>query len=460
MVRLAKESWRYLAPDFQPRLEESRALLESALAELERLGVERPKRRPPTAGRPLPAAFRDKMAPSLDRVRLVLPRNMYFGACIEGYDGASVYSGGKRKINFCTYSYLGLLGHPRIREAATSAIARYGTGTHGVRLLGGNLDLHESLEARIAAFFERDAAITFSSGYMTNLAAIAALVGKDDYVLSDTHNHASIVDGCRLSGAEVARFRHNDIEHLAAHLCGMPDEARKLIVVDAVFSMDGDIAPLEQLIALRDRHPNTLLMVDEAHSLGVLGGRGRGIEEHFDCVGAIDVLMGTLSKAIPAQGGYIAGSHDLITYLRYNARGFVFSAALAPSTAAAALAALEVIEREGPARRAQLMSNVRYFVGRLRDAGFRVGSTASAIVPIVLGSESLAFDMARACNEQGIYAMPVTYPAVARGTERVRMNVTCDHRREELDAAVAVLLGAQAEDRGTPSARASDAVGA
>jgi glycine C-acetyltransferase len=218
-------------------------------------------------------------------------------------------------------------------------------------------------------------------------------------------------------------------------------------VVDAVFSMDGDVAPLPQLVELRDRHPNTMLMVDEAHSVGVLGHRARGIEEHFDRVGAVNVLMGTLSKAIPAQGGYIAGSHDLITYLRYSARGFVFSASLAPPTAGAALAALDVIEREGAVRRTQLMSNVHYFVGCLRDAGFDIGNTSSAIVPILLGSESLAFDMARACNAKGVYAMPVTYPAVAQGTERLRMNVTCDHRREDLDFAVAVLIEALAEAR-------------
>ena len=196
--------------------------------------------------------------------------------------------------SFCTYSYLGLLGHPRIEEAAKAAVARYGTGTHGVRLLGGNLELHEVLEDRIAAFFAREAAITFSSGFMTNLAVIAALVGRGDHVLSDKRNHASIVDGCRLSGAEVTTFAHNDMAELEDHLQRLPDDARKLIVVDAVYSMDGDIAPLAALIALRDRYPNTLLMVDEAHSLGVLGSHGRGIEEHFGCSGQIDVLMGTL----------------------------------------------------------------------------------------------------------------------------------------------------------------------
>ena len=303
----------------------------------------------------------------------------------------------------------------------------------------------------------REAAITFSSGFVTNLAVIAALVGKGDFVFSDSRNHASIVDGCRLSGADVIKFKHNDMEHLSATLRRLPEQARKLIVVDGVFSMDGDVVPLEMLIALRDEVPNTLLMVDEAHSFGVLGRHGRGIEEHFDCVGQIDVLMGTLSKAIPAQGGYIAGSRDLVTFLRYNARGFVFSAALAPTAAAAAQAALDVIEEEGETRQGRLMSNVRHFVGRLRDAGFRIGDTASAIIPVLLGSEDLAFDMAARCNAEGLYAMPVIHPAVARGTERLRMNVTCDHRLEDLDYGVTVLCRARAAIRSvTPDAFASD----
>ena len=210
--------------------------------------------------------------------------------------------------------------------------------------------------------------------------------------------------------------------------------------------MDGDLAPIQELISLRERHPNTLLMVDEAHSLGVLGNGGRGVEEHFDCVGQIDVLMGCLSKAVPAQGGYIAGARDMVTYLRFNARGFLYSAALSPAAAAAALAAFEIIDREGAARRLRLMSNVHYFIQRLRNAGFDVGDSVSAIVPILLGSETLAFDLARRCNLEGLYAMPVTHPVVPKGAERLRMNVTCDHRRGDLDFAIEVLRRARAAE--------------
>ena len=380
----------------------------------------------------------------MDRFHDMQSRHPFFFSRIDGNEGAWVHSDGVRKLNFCTYSYLGLLHHHHIDDAAKRAIDRYGTGTHGVRLLGGNLEIHEKLESSIAAFFRRDAAITFSSGFMTNLAVIGTLVGKGDYVLSDDLNHASIVDGCRFSRAKVVKFRHNDVTDLASKLGELPDGAGKLIVVDAVYSMDGDIAPLPELIGLRNRHANTILMVDEAHSMGVLGTRGRGIEEHFNCSGQIDVLMGTLSKTIPCQGGYIAGSHELITYLRYNARGFIFSAALSPVSAAAARAALEIIESEGEVRRRQLMSNVRYFIRRLREEGFDVGNSETAIVPVLLRSEPLAFEMARQCHLEGIYVMPVVYPAVPKCAERLRMNVTCDHERDDLDYAIRALVRARA----------------
>ena len=439
---LAVESMRYVEADFVPRQEDSRPLLDAALAELERMGVERPRHQPPSSPRPVPPAFQESISSSVIRARAA--SNAGYGACLEGYDGVSVRVNGARKLNFCTYSYLALLDHPLIRKAAIDAIHRYGTGTHGVRLLGGNLDIHDSLERRIADFFEREAALTFSSGFMTNVAVIAALVGRDDYVLFDIRNHASIADGCRCSGAHVVNVRHNDVDDLAARLRRLPEQARKLIVVDAVFSMDGDIAPLRELIGIRDRHPNTMLMVDEAHSLGVLGHRGRGIEEHAGAVGQVDVLMGTLSKTIPAQGGYVAGSRDLITHLRYTARGFVFSAALAPPLVAAARAAFDVIEREGVMRRSKLATSVAYFLGRLHDAGFNTGATASAIIPILLGSEDLAVAMAGECSRRGIHVRPVVYPAVRRGSERLRMNVTSAHRREDLDTAVTVLSEARA----------------
>ena len=312
-----------------------------------------------------------------------------------------------------------------------------------MRLLGGNLELHEKLEAKIAQFLKREAAITFSSGFMTNVALIGTLLNDGDFVLSDALNHASIVDGCRYSKAQVLTFEHSDMSDLEDKLSRLPTEARKLIVVDAVYSMDGDIAPIPDLIALRDRYPNTLLMVDEAHSLGVLGDNGRGAEEHFDCYGQIDVLMGTLSKTLPSQGGFIAASSELVKYLRYNARGFIFSAALSPAATAAALAGIEVIEREGGQRRRKLGSKIRYFTHKLRQEGFDIGNSETAIIPILLKDEAVAFEMARRCNLDGVYVMPVANPAVPKGTERLRMNVTVAHRQEDLDYAVQVLVRAR-----------------
>jgi glycine C-acetyltransferase len=243
----------------------------------------------------------------------------------------------------------------------------------------------------------------------------------------------------------ACRFKHNDTADLEQKLADLDGSARKLLVVDAVYSMDGDVAPLEALLQLRDRYPNTLLMVDEAHSLGVLGTGGRGIEEHVDCMGQVDVLMGSLSKAVPAQGGYITAAKDLVTYLRGSARGFVFSAALPPMTAAAALAAFELIDRDGVALRSQLVSGVRHLIQQLEEAGFKVGDSSSAIVPILLNSEDAAVELARRCNQYGLYAMPVLSPAVPRGTERLRLSVTCAHRRKDLDMAVSILRRAWRE---------------
>ena len=441
LPELLKESFRYLRPGFRPRVSDNQPLLDSALTELDHLGVERPALKP--TERALPTAFRDIIDPFLKRAGALESRHSYFFSEIEEYDGPWIHSEGKRKLNFCTYSYLGLLQHPDIQRAAVAAVGKYGTGTHGVRLLGGNLDLHEKLEAKIAEFLKREAAITFSSGFMTNVAVIGTLLTDGDFVLSDALNHASIVDGCRYSRARVLTFEHNDMADLKDKLGRLPTAARKLIVVDAVYSMDGDIAPIPALIALRDRYPNTLLMADEAHSLGVLGDHGRGVEEHFDCYGQIDVLMGTLSKTLPSQGGFIAGSGELVKYLRYNARGFIFSAALSPAATAAAIAGIEVIEKEGAQRHRQLCSNIHYFTHRLCEEGFDIGYSETAIIPILLHDEAIAFEMARQCNQEGVYAMPVAYPAVAKGTERLRMNVTVAHRREDLEYAIQALVRAR-----------------
>ncbi len=357
---------------------------------------------------------------------------------LEG--GAKVRVDGRLMDMFASYSYLGLIGHSRINRAAQAAIDRYGTGTHGVRTLAGTLDLHRELEDTIAAFKGAEAAITFSSGYVTNLTTISTLVGRHDYVFSDKLNHASIVDGCLLSGARFVRFRHNDIDDLERRLSQAPARAAKLVVCDAVFSMDGDIIDLPRLVEVCRRH-DAWLMIDEAHSIGVLGETGRGIEEHFGLEGVVDIKMGTLSKTIPSVGGYIAGSQALIDYLRHTSRAYIFSAALPPAQAAAALEAFRVIEEERW-RVERLRENTQRFIQGLRSCGFDTMRTETAIVPVLCGTDELAFAMTREAHQEDVFVLPVVSPAVPEGTSRLRATVTAAHEAPEIDRAVDVFARA------------------
>jgi 8-amino-7-oxononanoate synthase len=367
----------------------------------------------------------------------------YFERPIAELDGAWVAgTDGRRQLMFATYNYLGLLGHPRLASAAQAAILRYGTGTHGVRLLGGTLDLHQHLEARIAQFLGREAAITFSSGFMTNYAVISSLVGPGDWVVGDALNHASIVDGCLASGAVFRGFRHNDMGDLEAILSTAPRDTAVLVVADAVFSLDGDVLDLSGVVQLCKAYGATL-MVDEAHSLGVLGANGHGIEEHAGLPGVVDIAMGTLSKAIPAAGGFVAGDRQLVERLRYAARGYIFSAAMPPPVAAAALAAFDVLEDEGHARRTILARHTGRCLSTLRAAGFDTGKSSTPIIPIIVGSDQDAFRLTHHCQEHGLFTLPAVPPAVPPGTSRLRMNVTAAHTDEDIDRALEVLLSSR-----------------
>lgn len=338
-----------------------------------------------------------------------------------------------------SYSYLGLIGHPQINAAANGAIAQYGTGTHGVRLLAGSLTLHEALEARIAAFKQTEAAITFSSGYVTNVATISSLLRKGDTVICDKLNHASIVDGCLLGMADFVRFRHNDMAHLEKRLQEANPNGRKLVVVDGVFSMDGDIINLP-VVSRLCRQYGAYLMVDEAHSLGVLGQTGHGIEEHFGLpADSVDIKMGTLSKTIPAAGGYVAGSQELITFLKHEARAFIFSAAVPPPSAAAAKAAFDVIEAE-PERIRALQANYTHFANRLRTAGFDLLQTETAIVPVVCKSTPAAVSLAKYCQDHGIFVQAVVSPVVPEGLERLRACVLASHTVADLDYCADIII--------------------
>ena len=351
--------------------------------------------------------------------------------------GARVIVNGREMGMYASYGYLGLLGHPRINAAAKAAIDRFGTGTHGVRFLAGTLSIHRELEETIAAFKHAEDAITFSSGYVTNLTVIATLIGRGDHVFCDKLNHASIYDGCLMSRASFNRFEHNNIDALEKCLNQVPAGAAKLVIVDGVFSMDGDIINLPRLVEVCRKY-HAWLMVDEAHSIGVLGKTGRGIEEHFGLEDVIDIKMGTLSKTIPSVGGYVAGKADLINFLRHTTRGYIFSAALPPAQAAAANEAFKVILDE-PWRIQKLAANTHQFTNGLKQAGFNTLFTQTAIVPLMCGSDENAFAMTREAQHHDVFALPVVSPAVPQGLARLRATVTAAHEPDEIQYAVNIL---------------------
>ena len=343
---------------------------------------------------------------------------------------------GREMMMFASYSYLGLLGHPHINNAAKAAVDQFGTGTHGVRMLAGTLRLHEELEDTIAQFKQSEAAVTFSSGYVTNLTAISTLCGRHDTVFCDKLNHASIVDGCLLSGATFARFKHNDMDDLERVLKMADGSGMKLVVVDAVFSMDGDVVNLPRVAELCRKY-GAWLMVDEAHSIGVLGKTGRGIEEHFGLGDVVDIKMGTLSKTIPSVGGYLAGKKDLIQMFKHASRAYIFSAALPPAQAAAAKAAFEVILNE-PERVEILSRNTDHFTKGLKQVGFDTMNTTTAIVPVLCGEDERAFHMVQRCQYQDVFVLPVVSPAVPSGSARLRSTVTAGHTAQDIERALDV----------------------
>jgi 8-amino-7-oxononanoate synthase len=372
----------------------------------------------------------------VERVQQAKDAELYYynQPITEMRGGARVLVRGREMGMFASYSYLGLIGHPKINKAAKDAIDKYGTGTHGVRSLAGTLEIHVELEETIANFKHAEACVTYSSGYATNLTVVSTLVGRHDYVFSDKLNHASIVDGCMMSGAKFVRFKHNDLDDLRARLEEAPARSAKLVIADSVFSMDGDVIDLPRMVELCRKH-NAWLMIDEAHSIGVLGATGRGIEEHFGMDDVIDIKMGTLSKTIPSVGGYVAGRKDLITYLRHASRAYIFSAALPPAQAAAANAAFKVILEE-PERVKKLSKNSQQFISGIQQRGFNTLDTSTAIVPVICGEDDLAYAMTREVQKKDVFVLPVVSPAVQPGLARLRATVTAAHEPEEIEHAM------------------------
>jgi len=345
---------------------------------------------------------------------------------MESRSGPHVSVAGQDLLMVSAYDYLGLIGHPMIEAAAVAAVREFGTGTGGVRILTGSTELHRTLERRIAAFKGTEAALTVSSGYLANIGIIPALVGRADRVLLDARAHRSLVDGCRLAGVSFDFFAHNDVTALEQKLASAPASGTTLIVVEGIYSMDGDLCPLPKIVALKQRH-GCLLMVDEAHSLGVLGSTGRGISEHFGVpTEAVDFWVGSLSKAIPSNGGYIAASTADVFYLQHEAAPFVFSAALCPAATASALAALELIAAE-PERIAAVTANARALREGLRERGFDTGASVSPIIPVIFGDEQRTWTAARSLLDAGIWATAIIFPAVPRGQARLRLCATASY---------------------------------
>lgn len=348
---------------------------------------------------------------------------------------------GRDMVQLASYSYLGLIGHPRIEAAAKEAIDVYGTGAGGVRLLTGTTDLHERLEARIAEFCHREDSCVYSSGYVTNIAIITGLTGPGDLVLMDKLDHASIVDGCLLSGAKWRTYRHNDMDHLEKILAKEAGNYGTILVVaDSVFSMDGDVMDLPKTRELCDRY-GARLMVDEAHSIGSLGATGHGIEEHFDMVGSIDLKMGTLSKSIPSVGGYLASTHDIVDFQRHMSRPFIFSAALPPAQTAAAIAAFDVIEDE-PERVQRLHEVTRQYSAGLKAQGWDTMDSTTCVVPVLVGDEGKTMDLTRMLFDRGIFVCPIVHPAVPKGMDRLRTCLMSTHTDEDIEQALSAFAEA------------------
>ena len=350
--------------------------------------------------------------------------------------GAWLVVDGKRALNFCSNNYLGLANHPRIVQAVHKAVEAYGVGPGAVRSIAGTMDLHLELERRLAAFKGVEAAITFQSGFTANTATIPALVGKDDAIVSDELNHASIIDGSRLSGAKIIRYAHCDPADLERVLSENRDKfPRILVITDGVFSMDGDVAPLDQIYAVTQKY-NAILMVDDAHGEGVLGRGGRGIVDHFGLHGKVDVEIGTLSKAFGVVGGIVAGSPLVVEWLRQRGRPFLFSSAMTVPDVAACLAAVDLLEESSDLVE-KLWANTAYLKKAMTELGFDTGRSATPIVPVMLGEAPLAKEFSRKLFENGVFAMALGFPTVPKGLARIRVMNTAAHNQEDLDAGLA-----------------------
>lgn len=357
----------------------------------------------------------------------------YFRA-IESEQDTEVIIGGKKTLMFGSNSYLGLTGHPKIKEASIKAIEKYGSGCVGSRFLNGTLDIHIELEHKLAEFVGKEDALVFTTGYQANLGIVSSIIGRNEYLILDELDHASIIDGARLSFAKVVKFKHNDMLSLEQVLSRLPFDEVKLIIVDGVFSMEGDIAKLPEISALAKQY-NASIMVDEAHSLGVLGNSGRGVVNHFGLTQNVDLIMGTFSKSFASLGGFVAADKEIIEFLKHNARSLIFSASMTPAATASVLAALEIIKLE-PERIKKLWELTYYAICQFKTLGFDVGDTESPIIPIYIRDDIKTFKFTSLLAKEGVFVNPVVSPATSSDASLIRFSLMATHTKEQIDFAI------------------------
>ncbi len=364
--------------------------------------------------------------------------NLYpYFRVIESEQDTEVIIDGKRALMFGSNSYLGLTNHPKLKEAANRAVQQYGTGCAGSRFLNGTLKIHIELEEALADYLNKEAVLLYSTGFQANLGAIAPLAGRNDYLFIDELVHASIIDGTRLSFGKVMKYRHNDMESLEKQLRRVEGDGSKIIVMDGIFSMEGDIANLPGITKLAEQYDATVI-VDDAHAIGVIGRGGRGSGDHFGIQHKMDLIVGTFSKSLASLGGFVAADHDMINYLKHNSRALIFSASMTPAAAASALAALEIIHDE-PERIEKLWQNTHYAMDQLKGAGFEIGHTASPILPIYIRDNHKTFQFARMMADDGVFVNPVVSPAVRNSDSLIRFSLMATHSFEQIDRAVELM---------------------
>lgn len=378
-----------------------------------------------------------------------------FFRTIESEQDTIVKIKGQDVLMFGSNSYLGLTNHPKLKEASIKAIQKYGSGCAGSRFLNGTLDIHLELEEKLAKYVGKEGALVFSTGFQVNLGVISSIPGRHDYIIIDDLDHACIIDGARLSFAKVLKYGHNDMASLERALSRCEPESMKLIAVDGVFSMEGDIAKLPEIVTLAEKY-NANIMVDDAHGLGVLGSYGRGTADHFGLTDKVDLIMGTFSKSLASIGGFIAADNDTINYLKHNARSLMFSASIAPANAASVIAALDLIYEE-PERIERLWANTHYAMASLKAAGFDTGHSVTPIIPIMIKDDYKTFQLTKLALERGIFVNPVVSPAVPSTSSLIRYSLMATHTTEQIDRSIEVLKGI-AQEIGVFDNNYSDAV--